>query len=251
LTQRMAIEACLGALQKVPASIHLAPQAVFEGLTEFQIGRIGSIQSLNLVRKPLTAFEIFQKRVFDVVASGTALLLLSPLFLLVAIAIKLDTHGSVFFLQRRYGFNQEPFRIYKFRSMTTMEDGRTVTQVTRGDTRVTRVGRLLRRTNIDELPQLLNVLRGDMSLVGPRPHAMAHDQFFNQKIGNYARRHNVKPGITGWAQVNGLRGETNTDEKMQARVEHDLHYIDKWSMWLDVRICIMTVLSRKSYDNAL
>jgi Undecaprenyl-phosphate glucose phosphotransferase len=251
LTQRAAIEACLGALQKVPASVHLSPEEAFEGLADFQFGRIGSIQSLSLVRKPLTAFEIFQKRMFDIAASGVALLLLSPLFLLVALAIKLDSRGPVFFAQRRYGFNQEPFRIYKFRSMTTMEDGRIITQVTKGDSRVTRVGRFIRRTNFDELPQLLNVLRGDMSLVGPRPHAMAHDQFFNRKIANYARRHNVKPGITGWAQVNGLRGETNTDDKMRARVEHDLYYIYKWSMWLDLRICLLTVFSRKSYDNAL
>ncbi len=132
-----------------------------------------------------------------------------------------------------------------------MEDGRVVTQVSRDDARVTRVGRFIRRTNIDELPQLLNVLRGDMSLVGPRPHALAHDQMFNNKIANYARRHNVKPGITGWAQINGYRGETNTREKMAARVEHDLQYIDKWSMWLDLRICFLTLFSRKSYNNAL
>jgi lipopolysaccharide/colanic/teichoic acid biosynthesis glycosyltransferase len=218
LTQREAIDACLSSFQRVPASIHFVPERLFDGLANIQFGRIGTINSLQLVRKPLTLFEICQKRLFDMVLSGIALVILSPLFALIALAIKLDSRGPVFFLQRRYGFNQEPFRIFKFRSMTTMEDGRIVRQVSRNDVRVTRAGRFMRQTNIDELPQLLNVLRGDMSLVGPRPHAMAHDQLFDRKIVNYARRHNVKPGITGWAQVNGLRGETDTQEKMRMRV---------------------------------
>ncbi|MCC2096399.1 MAG: undecaprenyl-phosphate glucose phosphotransferase [Hyphomicrobiales bacterium] len=250
LSQRDAIDACVKSFQNVPASIHLIPERMFEGFADLQFGRIGTISSLNLVRKPLTLIERFQKRVFDIVMSSVALLLLSPLILLVAIAIKLDSRGPVFFLQRRYGFNQEPFRIYKFRSMSTMEDGRVIRQVSRNDSRVTRVGRFIRRTNIDELPQLLNVLFGDMSLVGPRPHALAHDQMYERQIANYARRHNVKPGITGWAQVNGFRGETDTCEKMRGRVEHDLQYIDHWSMLLDIRICFLTVFSSKSYKNA-
>ena len=250
LTQREAIDACLSSFQRVPASIHFVPERLFDGLANIQFGRIGTINSLQLVRKPLTLFEICQKRLFDMVLSGIALVILSPLFALIALAIKLDSRGPVFFLQRRYGFNQEPFRIFKFRSMTTMEDGRIVRQVSRNDVRVTRAGRFMRQTNIDELPQLLNVLRGDMSLVGPRPHAMAHDQLFDRKIVNYARRHNVKSGITGWAQVNGLRGETDTQEKMRMRVEYDLQYVDKWSLWLDIRICFLTVFSRKSYRNA-
>ncbi len=167
-----------------------------------------------------------------------------------AIAIKLDSKGPVFFVQRRYGFNQEPFRILKFRSMTTMEDDRKLEQVKAGDRRVTKIGRFLRRSNIDELPQLLNVLRGDMSLVGPRPHALAHDQAFEREVALYARRHNVRPGITGWAQVNGWRGETDTPEKVLGRVEHDLHYIDNWSLLLDVSIMVRTVFSKKAYRNA-
>ena len=134
--------------------------------------------------------------------------------------------------------------------MTSLDDGRVVRQVSAGDARVTRVGRVLRRFNLDELPQLLNVLRGEMSLVGPRPHALAHDQAFERTIALYARRHNVKPGITGWAQVNGLRGETDTEEKMAARVEHDLFYIDNWSVLLDIRILLLTVFSAKAYANA-
>lgn len=250
-SRRDTVEACINAFLRVPASIHLGPERILDRFADLQIERMGPIKSLQLARKPLSTFEIVQKRIFDIVLAAMALLLLSPLFALVALMIKLDSRGPVFFLQRRYGFNQEPFRIYKFRSMHTLEDGRIVTQVARNDSRVTRIGRFLRRTNIDELPQLINVLRGDMSLVGPRPHALAHDQLFERQIANYARRHNVKPGITGWAQVNGYRGETDTKEKMLLRVEHDLYYIDHWSMWLDIRILFLTVFSSKSYKNAV
>ncbi|MGL5734957.1 MAG: exopolysaccharide biosynthesis polyprenyl glycosylphosphotransferase, partial [Beijerinckiaceae bacterium] len=177
-------------------------------------------------------------------------LLLIPVALIVAIAIKLDSAGPVFFLQRRYGFNQKPFRIIKFRTMSAMDDGEHVSQARKNDSRITRVGAILRRFNIDELPQLLNVLRGDMSLVGPRPHALAHDHHFMRRIALYARRHNVKPGITGWAQVNGFRGETETDDKMIGRIEHDLYYIDNWSVFLDLTILMLTVFSPKAYRNA-
>ncbi|MGL4291140.1 MAG: sugar transferase, partial [Phreatobacter sp.] len=152
--------------------------------------------------------------------------------------------------QRRLGFNQRAFSIVKFRTMTVADDGDTVRQATRDDQRITRIGRFLRRWNLDELPQLINVLSGQMSLVGPRPHAIAHDRHYDNHIALYARRHNVKPGITGWAQVHGLRGETDTVEKMQARVEHDLYYIDHWSVLLDLEIMARTVFSRKAYDNA-
>jgi len=205
---------------------------------------------LHLVQRPLSSSEVLAKRAVDLVLASVALVALSPLLAAVALAIKLDSRGPVFFLQRRYGFNQEAFRIFKFRSMTTLEDGRAVHQVRSGDRRVTRVGRFLRRTNIDELPQLLNVLKGDMSLVGPRPHALAHDQAFKRDIALYARRHNVRPGITGWAQVNGWRGETDTPEKVLGRVEHDLYYIDNWSLLFDFNILVRTLLSRKAYRNA-
>ncbi len=250
-SRRETVEACINAFLRVPASIYLGPERILDRFADLQIERFGPINSLQLARRPLSPIEIVQKRVFDMVMSSIALILLSPLFALIALLIKLDSRGPVFFLQRRYGFNQEPFRIYKFRSMSTLEDGRIVTQVSQNDTRVTRIGRLLRRTNIDELPQLINVLRGNMSLVGPRPHALAHDQMFERQIANYARRHNVRPGITGWAQVNGLRGETDTRDKMFRRVEHDLYYIDHWSMWFDIRILFLTVFSPKSYRNAV
>ena len=245
------IDACIDSFIRVPASIHLGPERVLDRFVDARISKVGAVSSLHIVRRPLSTGEVALKRAFDIVVASLAVSLLSPLFLIAAIAIKLDSRGPVFFLQRRYGFNQEPFRIVKFRSMHAMDEGRNVPQARANDPRVTRVGRMLRRTNIDELPQLLNVLTGEMSLVGPRPHAMAHDQMFEQAIAFYARRHNVKPGITGWAQVNGLRGDTSTEDKMRARIECDLHYIDNWSMLMDLKILALTIFSRKAYRNAV
>ena len=250
-SQQEVIDAAVEAFLRVPAAIHLGPERVLDRFGDAHISHMGPVASLNLVRKPLTMVELSQKRLMDIALSGWALLLLAPLFVLIAVAIKLESRGPVFFLQRRYGFNQEPFRILKFRSMTVMEDGRDFRQSGPGDTRITRVGRWLRRFNLDELPQLWNVLRGDMSLVGPRPHAMAHDQQFDAKIALYARRHNVMPGITGWAQVNGFRGETSTVDTMHNRVGCDLYYIDNWSLWLDMRILFLTLFSRAAYRNAV
>ena len=170
------------------------------------------------------------------------LLALSPLLAIVAAAIKLDSPGPVIFRQRRNGFNGRQFEIYKFRTMNVLEDGAVIRQAKKRDNRVTAVGRLLRRSSIDELPQLFNVLKGDMSLVGPRPHALAHDDEYGKLIANYAFRHHVKPGITGWAQVNGFRGETLRIESMMERIEADLWYINNWSLWLDLRIMLATCL---------
>jgi undecaprenyl-phosphate galactose phosphotransferase/putative colanic acid biosynthesis UDP-glucose lipid carrier transferase len=161
--------------------------------------------------------------------------------LLAALLIKFDSRGPVLFRQKRNGFNGRVFAIYKFRSMRVLEDGERIQQATRDDPRVTRIGRWLRRTSVDELPQLFNVLWGDMSLVGPRPHAVAHNNDYQSVVSNYAFRHHVKPGITGWAQVNGLRGETQTVEIMAKRVEYDLWYINHWSLWLDLRILVKTL----------
>jgi exopolysaccharide biosynthesis polyprenyl glycosylphosphotransferase len=206
--------------------------------------------SLQLTRLPLSRMEMLEKRAFDLLFASIALLLLTPVLAIVALLIKLDSPGPVFFLQHRFGFNQKPFRIIKFRTMRTLDDGPVINQAKKDDPRITRVGAWLRRWNIDELPQLFNVIKGDMSLVGPRPHALSHDREFEQRISVYARRHNVKPGITGWAQIHGLRGETDTDDKMRSRVDHDLHYIDNWSLGLDLQIMIRTVLSPRSYHNA-
>ncbi len=237
-------------LSEVPVSLHLVPVDALELLAGAQISELGSLLTIQVHRPPLSVFDLVIKRAFDVFAAAVGLVVLSPLFLIVSITIKLDTRGPVFFRQLRHGFNNEPIRVLKFRSMTTTEDGDQFTQAAKDDPRVTRVGRILRRTNIDELPQLINVLLGDMSIVGPRPHATAHNDFFQTKIGPLSRRHVVKPGITGWAQVNGLRGETDTVEKMQRRVEHDLYYIDNWSFLLDMKIILLTLLSKRAYTNA-
>jgi exopolysaccharide biosynthesis polyprenyl glycosylphosphotransferase len=199
---------------------------------------------------PLSRFELLQKRAFDFLFASVALLLLTPILVVAALLIKLDSAGPIFFLQHRYGFNQKPFRILKFRTMRTLEDGAVISQAKEDDPRVTNVGSWLRRWSIDELPQLFNVIKGDMSLVGPRPHALSHDREYERRIARYARRHNVKPGITGWAQIHGYRGETDTDEKMEKRVEHDLFYIDNWSLGLDLQILIRTALSPATYRNA-
>lgn len=189
------------------------------------------------------------KRIVDLVGAAMAILVLWPLMLLVAILIRLDDSGPVLFRQKRYGYNRIPFHIYKFRTMRHGDDTG-FRQAVRGDERITRVGRVLRRFNLDELPQLFNVLAGDMSLVGPRPHPVELDDRFAPLIENYSRRHGIKPGITGWAQVNGYRGETDTLAKMHSRISYDLHYLDNWSLWLDLRILLRTLVSATAYRNA-
>lgn len=244
------VEGCIEMLLTLPAEIHLLPGYTLDKYSNARLTRLGPIASLQLVRLPLSRFELLQKRLFDIVLSAVGLVLLAPLLAAIAVLIKLDSPGPVFFLQRRYGFNQQPFRIFKFRTMTTLDDGPVVRQATQGDARITRVGRWLRATNLDELPQLINVLKGEMSLVGPRPHALAHNREYEHVIARYASRHNVKPGITGWAQVHGVRGETDTPDKMQKRVEYDLFYIEHWSLSRDFLILLWTVISPKAYRNA-
>ena len=244
------IEACIDAFMNLPVAIHLAPERIMDRFDNPHIVRVGSMASLRLTRPAQSRAQILLKRIFDTVAASAVLFASLPLLALIALAVRLDSRGPVLFVQRRYGFNREPFRIYKFRTMTTTDDGDVVLQATAGDPRITRVGRFLRRYNLDELPQLLNVIAGQMSLVGPRPHALAHDHEYQRKIALYARRHNVKPGITGWAQVNGLRGETDTDEKMARRIAFDHWYIDNWSFWLDLGILFRTVFSASAYRNA-
>jgi Undecaprenyl-phosphate glucose phosphotransferase len=244
------IDLCVEAFLNTPVAIHLTPERLLDRFERISIARVGGMASLELTR-PMPALGAIAKRSLDAALAVAALALLAPLLALVSIVIKLDSPGPVLFRQTRYGFNQRPFRIYKFRSMTTYVDGEIVPQATAGDARVTRVGRFLRRSNLDELPQLLNVVAGDMSLVGPRPHAVPHNRAYEDRIALYARRHNVRPGITGWAQVNGFRGETDTEDKMRARVAHDLFYIDNWSLILDLRIMARTIFSPKAYQNAV
>jgi exopolysaccharide biosynthesis polyprenyl glycosylphosphotransferase len=221
------------------------------GLVEAgRLGQFGNMFTIQVARPPLSPTDRFLKRSFDVAVATAGLVLLAPLLLAVGAMIKIDSRGPFLFRQTRHGFNNKPICVLKFRTMFVMEDGASFKQVVKGDERITRIGRLLRRTNIDELPQLINVLFGDMSIVGPRPHATAHNEMFEQLIWPFYRRHNVKPGITGWAQVNGLRGETDTLEKMRRRVECDLYYIENWSFLLDIKIVIMTLFSAAAYANA-
>ncbi|HET6389423.1 undecaprenyl-phosphate glucose phosphotransferase [Hyphomicrobium sp.] len=203
--------------------------------------RLGTLRTdiVNLV--PLSESNRVLKAALDYILAGVGLLLLSPLLFLIAVAIKLDSRGPVFFRQRRYGQNNRIFRIFKFRTMFVAEDGQQIKQAERNDPRVTRVGWFLRRTSLDELPQLLNVLTGDMSIVGPRPHALIHDQLFEQQFDLFSLRRRVRPGLTGWAQVHGFRGETKTPLDIRKRVEHDLYYIDNWSVWFDIEIMTRTI----------
>jgi Undecaprenyl-phosphate glucose phosphotransferase len=242
--------ALAGALSELPVDVHVVPAGSLDLMAVSRIAQFGDMVTMRILQSPLSHLDQAVKRAFDVAAATAALILLSPLLIIVSLAIKLDSRGPVLFRQTRHGYNNELIRVLKFRSMTVMEDGDNFTPVCRQDPRVTRLGRLLRRTNIDELPQLLNVLVGDMSIVGPRPHATAQNDAFAELISSFSRRHNVKPGITGWAQVNGYRGDTDTLDKMRRRVEHDLYYIDNWSFLFDLRIILLTLFSREVYVNA-
>ena len=216
---------------------------------------IGSVPVLDVLDKPITDWDVVMKWLFDKIVGGIILLLASPVMLLAAIAIKLDSRGPVFFKQKRYGFNNELIVVYKFRSMHADQCDPTASRlVQRGDSRVTRVGAFIRKTSIDELPQLINVVfKGNLSLVGPRPHAVhakAENRLYDEAVDGYFARHRVKPGITGWAQISGWRGETDTQEKIQRRVEHDLYYIENWSVLLDLFILAKTPLALAKTENA-
>lgn len=236
-------EAC-SLLRVSPLPVRLYPDRKIRDVLRQQAAR-GVTEHFSVVvqRGPLNARERAVKRALDIAVAAVALIALAPLLLLTSLAIKLDSPGPVIFRQRRCGFDNREFVILKFRTMAVMEDNHSIVQAKRGDDRVTRVGRMLRRTSIDELPQLLNVLRGDMSVVGPRPHAVAHDDEYKGRISNYALRHHVKPGVTGAAQVVGLRGETQTLSQMERRVERDLWYINNWSLALDLKIMATTCVA--------
>lgn len=221
--------------------------AMFDGHLVDLIGA----PAVNLMASPMTPRALLQKAIFDRLFAAAALLALSPLMLAIAAAIKLSSKGPVFFTQRRKGVDGEVFRIFKFRTMRVhAEQAGVVRQATRGDPRITRVGAFLRRTSLDELPQFFNVLRGEMSVVGPRPHALEHDDQYRSLVDGYIHRYRIKPGITGWAQVNGFRGETDRIEKMQGRVERDLYYLRNWSFGLDMRIVVATVVKGLVHRNA-
>jgi Undecaprenyl-phosphate glucose phosphotransferase len=227
-------------LRVLPLPILFVPVGAVSEMLRRPTRDIGSATCIELQRRPLTVPERATKRCLDLIVAGLALITLSPLLAAVALAIKLDSPGPVFFRQQRCGFNGRSFAVYKFRTMFVLEDGPSIIQARSADSRVTRIGRWLRRTSIDELPQLFNVLNGSMSLVGPRPHAVAHDNQFDKIARNYAFRRRVKPGLTGWAQIHGCRGPTPTAASIERRVEYDLWYIDNWSLHLDFTILLQT-----------
>jgi exopolysaccharide biosynthesis polyprenyl glycosylphosphotransferase len=208
---------------------------------------VGDVPVFDMVDRPISDWNLIFKWLFDKLVALTALILLSPVMVVTAIAIKLDSKGPVLFRQKRHGFNNELIDIYKFRSMyTDRTDQGAAKLVTKDDPRVTPVGRIIRKTSIDELPQLFNVLKGELSIVGPRPHALqakAANVLYYEAVEGYFARHRVKPGITGWAQINGWRGETDTLDKIMQRVNHDLYYIEHWSLVLDLYILLMTPVS--------
>ncbi|MHA6298945.1 undecaprenyl-phosphate glucose phosphotransferase [Devosia sp. CAU 1758] len=238
----------------LPVDIRLSAHMSKLRFTEKAYSYVGDLPVLDMADRPISDWNLIFKWVFDKVVALMALILLSPVMLVTAIAIKLETRGPVFFVQSRHGFNNEHIRIYKFRSMYADKlDHHVAKQVTRDDSRVTKVGRFIRRTSIDELPQFINVLKGELSVVGPRPHALeakAANQLYYEAVEGYFARHRVKPGITGWAQVNGWRGETDTIDKIMQRVNHDLYYIEHWSILFDMYILLMTPIRLFTSENA-
>jgi len=231
----------LQAFADTTATVHLLTDLFVNNLLHARWHQVGNSSLLSVYDTPIEGLNSWLKRLEDLLLSSLILVLVFPLMLLIALLIMLTSRGPVLFKQLRYGLDGRPIEVWKFRSMTTQDNGGKVIQARRNDTRVTPIGRILRRTSLDELPQFINVLQGSMSIVGPRPHAVAHNEEYRSLVDGYMLRHKVKPGITGWAQVNGWRGETDTVEKMSKRVEHDLHYIRHWSIWLDLRIVLMTV----------
>ena len=236
-------------LRALPLPVFLLPDRSVSSILSRSSWDPRVLTPIEIQRAPLSPRDLVVKRLFDVTFAGLALAVFSPLLLLTAAAIKLDSDGPVIFRQRRRGFNSREFAIYKFRTMTVLEDGGTVRQARRDDNRVTWLGRLLRASSIDEVPQLINVLTGEMSLVGPRPHAVAHDDEYGKLVDNYIYRHHVKPGITGWAQIHGFRGETDV-ALMEKRIQLDLWYINNWSLWLDLKIIARTCIEVLRGQNA-
>lgn len=228
-------------IKGMPVAARLLPDIRVRSLSNYAASARQRVLAIEIQRAPLSGAERLVKRGMDIVVAAVALLFFLPVMALTAIAIRLDGPGPVIFRQHRKGFNGKQFVMFKFRTMIVEENGPVIAQASRDDPRVTAIGRLLRAASIDELPQLLNVLKGDMSLIGPRPHALAHDNKFEQILSDYAFRHHVKPGMTGWAQCNGARGATPSVEHIAERVRLDLWYINNWSLWLDIKIVVSTV----------
>ncbi|MEJ0027257.1 MAG: exopolysaccharide biosynthesis polyprenyl glycosylphosphotransferase [Rhizomicrobium sp.] len=240
----------MSGLRLLPRAVYFVPDEQISALLQNSVNGLGGIVTLEMQKSPLTKTERGIKRAMDVTIAAIALLFTAPLLAAAAVAIKSDSVGPMIFRQTRLGYRGQPFQILKFRTMTVQEDGAVVTQASRNDQRVTRIGKWLRKSSIDELPQLWNVLKGEMSIIGPRPHASAHDAYFAKLIENYEVRQHVKPGLTGWAQVNGLRGETPNLDLMYRRIEADLWYASNCSLGLDFQILIKTFATVVGQENA-
>jgi putative colanic acid biosynthesis UDP-glucose lipid carrier transferase len=238
-------------LEQLPVRIrvctYIASDLIDADPTRHKVSSLGPLGLLDVKSKPMADWSPIMKSVEDFAVATILLLLAAPVLALIALAIRLDSPGPVLFRQRRHGLNHRVIEVLKFRTMRVLEDGADVKQATRNDPRITRVGQWLRSLSLDELPQLFNILKGEMSLVGPRPHALVHNEFYGDMLERYANRHQVKPGLTGWAQINGYRGELQAPDDMQRRVEHDLHYIDHWS---NLKILLLTPLYGLKHRNA-
>lgn len=249
LSEGGVIHSIMYALRHHTVAVRFIPEWGDIRLLNHKVSHIAGLYSLDLSCSPMDGPARVVKRVEDLVLGGIISVLILPVCLVIALAIRVSSPGPILFKQYRMGFNGKHFKVYKFRSMVVHSEGG-VTQATRNDVRVTKIGAFLRKTSLDELPQFFNVLQGRMSIVGPRPHALAHNEYYKELVQSYMQRHKVKPGITGWAQVSGFRGETDTLDKMKKRVEYDLWYIDNWSLWLDLKIIFLTVLKGFMNKNA-
>ena len=244
------LQGLLDALRDTTASVYFVPDMFVTDLIQGRVDSVSGMPVLGVCDSPFSGVSGLIKRASDTVLSIAILAAISPLLAFLALCVKLSSPGPVIFKQRRYGLDGEEIVVYKFRSMTVTEDGEAIRQCARGDSRLTPLGAFMRRTSLDELPQFFNVLQGRMSIVGPRPHAIAHNELYRTLIKGYMQRHKVRPGLTGWAQVNGLRGETATLERMQARIDHDLDYLRNWSLRLDLYIIAKTVWVVLKGENA-
>tara|TARA_R110000764_G_scaffold6650_2_gene24740 strand:+ start:523 stop:1926 length:1404 start_codon:yes stop_codon:yes gene_type:complete len=250
LTAEKRIADILHLLGNTTVNVQLVPNLFIYSMMSTSMAHVGNVQTISVYCNPMRGTHALIKRVEDVILSTIILAIIAIPLLIIAIAVKTTSKGPVIFKQDRYGLNGKRIKIWKFRSMTVTENSDVVTQATKNDVRITPLGAFLRRTSLDELPQFINVLQGKMSVVGPRPHAVAHNEIYRQTVDFYMLRHKIKPGITGWAQINGWRGETDTLDKMEMRIKYDLDYIRRWSLWLDFKIVFFTIFRSFNDKNA-
>ncbi len=245
------IEEIVKALRQDVITIRYFPDMFGLDLLNYSVTEIFGMSAINIVSSPMIGINRIVKAIEDRVLASITLVLISPLMLLIAMFIKFTSNGKILYRQWRHGWDGKPILVYKFRTMVEHSENKgTLTQAQKDDMRITAIGKMLRKTSLDELPQFINVLQGKMSIVGPRPHAIEHNELYKNLITAYMQRHQVKPGITGWAQVNGWRGETDTLDKMQKRIEYDLYYIENWSLWFDMKIMLLTLIKGFVHKNA-